>query len=75
MASVSRALTVQSLYSEELGWADVALYRFSPSGSHFGETGGAFFALYGIAPGASAVLRQEPGGRFLRYMASASAPR
>ena len=46
---------------------------FSPSGSHFGETGGAFFALYGIAPGASAVLRQEPGGRFVRSMASVSA--
>ena len=33
--------------------------------------GGVFFALYGIAPRASAVLRQEPGGRYLRYMASA----
>ena len=51
--------------------ADVALYRFSPSGSHFGETGGAFFALYGIAPRASAVYGRSLGGVFLRYMVSA----
>ena len=44
---------------------------FSPSGSHFGETGGAFFALYGIAPRASAVYGRSLGGVFLRYMVSA----
>ena len=40
---------------------------FSTSASHFGETGGAFFALYGIAPRASAVYGTrslQPGGRF-----------
>ena len=53
--------------------ADAALYsyRFSPSGYNFGETGGAFFALYGIAPRASAVYGRSLGGVFLRYMVSA----
>ena len=62
--------TELSLYSlcavrARLGRCCVILI-FSPSGSHFGETRGALFALYGIAPRASAIYGRSllSGGRF-----------